>query len=140
MATQEQLRDAEGLRRRIARGQFTSVMNNTKWRELLDLLKCFEGALRFRRKDVGEPDPALDAWCGELCHELGGWQAIEWIEIDAREVVPRGQLLDPEIRDRTTVLKSTLAESGIPFSVEDGQVRVWGYVAPGSSPSWERAV
>lgn len=138
MRTPEQERDETRLRRRIERLRLTSVMNDTKWGRLLELLEDFYPC-GMRRKDVGEDAPPPDRDDSDIYHMLGRWEHIEWIELDAVSVTPRGALIKPEVHDRNDELRAALLAASIPFSVENGKTRIWGYLAPGASPNWAAA-
>ena len=138
MPSPDQEKDAKRLRRRVECERLTSVMNDTKWRRLLELLQDFYPC-SLRRKDVGEEAPPLDHSDTDIYHALGGWEHIEWVDLDPVSSVFRGALVEPEIVDRSGDLRAALKAASIPFSIENGKIRVWGYLAPGVSPNWVAA-
>ena len=136
METPDQVKDRERLRRYIHREQLASVMNNSKWRRLVAVLEGFPVKCTFRRKDVRESMLKESRWDGDFYHVFsGGWASIEWIEINAR----RGQLVPPDVDDRTIEFRKALRDANIPYTIEDGETRVWGYTRPGQTLQWESA-
>lgn len=125
MMTPEQQENAERLQRYIERKQLVSCMNQTKWEELFRLLEPTR--LSFRTKDVQRAEPS--GWHGDLYYALSGTPSIEWLELDAKVSIP-------SVEDDTPVLRGALDGAGIPYSIEDGCVRIWGYLRPGVSPRW----
>lgn len=107
MATADDAKRHQRLKRYIAREGLTCIMNDTRWRRLLDALldsdhlRC---ALDYRRKDVQEETPDLTIWDGDEHHMFGGWKSIEWLDVRARFVHRRGALQDPVVEDRTDEL------------------------------------
>ena len=63
-------------------------------------------------------------WDGEWHHHIHPVADIEWLELRASS---------------EEWLVSLLGKHSIPYSREAGVVRVWGYVRPGSQPSWHGA-
>jgi hypothetical protein len=140
MLTPEQTKDRDRLRRYIQREQLTSVMSDTKWRRLLAVIDSLPFGVRFRCQDVREPVREQAGWDPDRYHVFGGDLAgIEWLEINARFEIPRGQLVAPEVRDHSAELRQALTAANVPFSIENGNVRVWGYTRPGRSPRWEKS-
>ncbi|MEO0964963.1 MAG: DUF6678 family protein [Planctomycetota bacterium] len=137
MQTDEQLRDRDRLKSYIQREQLASVMNDTKWRRLIELLAAYKGGCQFRRRSVRDSDTRESAWDPDFFHVFGGLEDIEWVEIDARVEIHRGQLINPRVEDRNLELRDALIEARIPFSIEEGVTRVWGYTRPGRSPDWQ---
>ncbi|MEW6307149.1 MAG: DUF6678 family protein [Verrucomicrobiota bacterium] len=68
---------------------------------------------------------------------FAGWQNIEWLDVRAVRAFPRGALVEPGIKDNTTQLIQAIREAGVPFSRQEGCIRIWGYVRSGISPRWE---
>lgn len=137
MHTEEQKKDAERLVRYIEREQLVSVMNDTKWQQLFDVLEPIQGWLDFRRKDVRGGEPESESWCSDLYMMLGNWRSIEWLDIRAERTIPRGALLEPKIEDTTALLIQSVKQAGVRFFQQEHCIRVWGYVRPGVSPYWK---
>ena len=138
MLTPDQAKDRERLRRYVQREQLASVMSDAKWRRLLAVIDDLPFGVRFRAKGVRESEREQAGWDPDRYHVFGGdLAAIEWVELSARTEVPRGRLVAPEVRDHTDELRRALAAANVPFSMENGNIRVWGYTRPGCSPQWE---
>ncbi|MFB2707326.1 DUF6678 family protein [Marinobacter shengliensis] len=130
------LRLKSKLTKYLEENQISSVLNDSKWERLFELLREIEGALDFQRKDLDEPEPDESYWDGDLYHVMGEWQRIEWLNIRALVSESKGALLQPVVTDRTDLLIQALEKAGTPFErLKDG-VRIWGYLRPGVSPQW----
>jgi hypothetical protein len=135
--TEDQKKDAERLARYIEREQLVSVMNDTKWQRLFDVLEPIQGSLDFRRKDVRRNERGSERWCSDFYMMLGGWSSIEWLDIRARLSVPRGALLQSKVQDNTPCLIQAVRRAGVRFCLHEQCIRIWGYLRPGVSPHWE---
>ena len=63
---------------------YTSLMNNTKWRELCSAFAGFERKPAWRTRDF--LNSYLSNWDCEWFHHVGpDYCSIEWIEIDAND-------------------------------------------------------
>jgi hypothetical protein len=96
MPTEDQKKDAERLRRHIAREGLVSIMNDTKWRTLRSaILTETSYQPRYRVKQVRGSIPSLDAWERDWEFQFPNPAlSIEWIDTDPFENVRRGALLD----------------------------------------------
>ena len=113
------------LARLMASGDLIPVMNDTKWRELVaELRACPELKPQFRKKDVFAVDGYVSNWDGEFHYHIHPVETIEWLEL--RSGSP-------------SWLSSCLSKHSIPFSLEGGTPRVWGYTRPGQQPVWHVA-
>ena len=136
MLTEEQKKSAERLTRYIERERLVSVMNDTKWRRLLEALAPIQGVLEFRRKEVGQDESQLESWNSDIYYMMAGWRSIEWLDISAQRSFRRGVLLAPEINDQTSLLLQTVRVADVPFSRQEYGIRIWGYLRPGVTPDW----
>lgn len=129
---QNQANYIERLRRYIEQQQLCSVMNNTKWREVLDALDNMPNAsVQFRAKCLGEaPSVLWDTSFPE--HVPYPFLAIEWLEINPIERYSRGALLDDEVVDFSDEIEAALQSVPVPYTKEDGLFRIWGYLPSGS--------
>jgi hypothetical protein len=124
----EMPRPAEGDMKRlngmIKRGELYPILNHTKWAELRTemLAARREQSPRFRARSVFAPPGYCTEWDGEFYYHIHPVADIEWIELKATS---------------QEWLRDTLRGHNIPFSVEDGVVRVWGYTRPGVQPEWQ---
>jgi hypothetical protein len=137
MITEEQKIDAGRLARYIEREQLVSVMSNTKWQRLWNVLEPIRGLLDFRAKDVREREDAAESWCRDIYYMFNCWKSIEWLEVRAIVTTPRGALVAPKIEGHTTELVQAVRQARVPFSRHEQSIRIWGYVRPGISPKWE---
>ncbi len=138
MKTPDQVKGRERLRRYIHRENLSSVMSDPKWRRLIAVLEAFPLRCTFRRKDVRDSVLEQSRWDGDFYHIFGGgWDSIEWIEINARREKRRGQLVPPDVEDHTIEFRKALRDANIPYTIEDGETRVWGYTRPGQTLKWE---
>jgi hypothetical protein len=141
MLTNEQGHDRERLARYIEVEQITSCMNNTKWAEALSAISSVPGYQpRFRaRMLLDEGDPRGDQWNGSFPWHVPTRVFIEWLELDPVVRTPRGQLVADEIEDFSAPLTAALLGIGVPFSIEDGAIRIWGYLRQGTLPTFVTA-
>jgi len=121
------------LRAYIERGRLVCVLNDTKWRRLREALAPI--GVRYRRKDLREPEPARDDWQGDDVF-AGHPASFEWIEVETLRPVHQGPLATPRFDDLAPAVEAALRANSIPFMRERDRVRVWGYLRPGSSPQW----
>ncbi|MEH7549846.1 DUF6678 family protein [Neobacillus vireti] len=115
--------------------QLSSIMNNTKWEQLL---KSVKDTLPFRPsyqvKYVLEDTPYPekfedDEWyVGDWDYGLRPFYTVEWIRVRPRLVKHRGRLIQPEIIDITEEFVSILQKLRIPFVREDNTICIYGYV------------
>ena len=71
-------------------------------------------------KTCGGLEPGLAAWDREsFCHPRP-WETIEWLEIH------------PDARHDEIVI--TLKGIGVPISLKEGRIRIWGWLRPGAPP------
>jgi hypothetical protein len=110
-------------RRDAEREGLVSAMNATKWRETSEAMRHLPGGPPgFRIKDIRGPEPGLEDWDREWYYHPRPWEAIEWLEIRS----------DPRRDQIVGILKGI----GAPISLEEGRIRIWGWLKPGASPAW----
>lgn len=135
--TPEQMKDKERLQAYIHREQLASVMCDSKWRRLVAVIRDVPFGCGFWCKDVRWAVRDEPYWDGDIYHVFAATESIEWVEINTKERRSRGRLLPTVITDHTDELRAALLAANVPFSIENGNVRVWGYTRPGLSPKWE---
>lgn len=144
MLTDEQKRDLDKLRRRVERERLTSCMNDTKWDAAISAVRSVPGyRATFRVRMVTESEGDLRHgmyWSGDFPGHVPTLQFIEWLELDPLVRTRRGALVEDATEDFTRPLMVALLQARIPFSLENGMIRVWGYTRPGESPDFVRAV
>ena len=128
--------DITKLKKQIEREGLVSLMNDTRWRQLIDDLLAAKLFPKFRVKVVGESQPAAD-WELSFPHHLPQqYLCIEWLELSAAFSHRRGKLVPDEIIDRSEELEQILRQTRVPFTMQDNVYRVWGHVSPGLSPQF----
>ncbi|WP_372588171.1 DUF6678 family protein [Acidovorax sp. BLS4] len=65
---------------------------------------------------------------GSLCHGAAAWNA-------QKQNKPENHVVDAAA-PMTQWLQEVLKHHRIPYSVEAGVIRVWGYTRPGPQPDW----
>jgi hypothetical protein len=124
------------VRAEVERRGLTSVMNDTKWRELRQAVRA-ELPFRppYQRKDVleGAPAPAtFDAdvdYHGDWVEGLEPLRSVEWIRVRPRYLKPRGLLVAPETVDCADAFRAILRRCNIPFVERDDSFWVYGYTS-----------
>lgn len=122
--SQPEVPDMMRLTKMIQRGEIYPVLNDTKWAELRSEMLAAppEQAPQFRARSVFAPSHFCTAWDGEFYHHMQPVADIEWLELRASS---------------SEWLRNTLHKHNIPYSIENGVVRVWGYTRPGLLPKWQ---
>jgi hypothetical protein len=112
------------LRGMVKRGELLPVLNHTKWSELrVEMLSSPpDQAPKFRGRSVFAPPDYCTSWDGEFYYHIHPVADIEWLELTAQS---------------ETWLRDVLRCHSIPYSMESGVVRIWGYTRPGVQPEWQ---
>jgi len=116
--------------------QFTSVMNNTKWRELAAAFTSsgqFKPCVRVRELDGFESGFTQYDW---ECMRLGSSSHIEWMDIDPIKKERQGALVADKETDFSEFVVEQLRAYSIPYSIEEGYYRVWGYINAENQPEF----
>lgn len=113
-----------------------SAMNNTKWKRLAQAITTdreFEPFASVKDLDEAESDgfSLLDWKFSEFNPAL-----IEWVDIDPIKRKRVGGLIPDIETDVSSYVLAALKTSNVPYSIEDGMYRVWGYYDPASAPSF----
>ena len=119
--TSEQQKDAERLERHIAREGLSSVMNETKWREAMGILRdLMNYDVQFRVKDV-RSETSGNRWDGSFpYHVPRPYKTIEWMDID--------------VGDRIELVAEAFSAKSIPFHFGGAYIRIQGYTRAGQPP------
>lgn len=104
-------------------GRLIPILNNTKWRELISEMREAPSGLnpQFRGRSIFAPPGFVTRWDGDWYHHINPVGDIEWLEVRA---------------GTDEWLLSVLGRRSIPFSIESGTIRIWGYVRPDAQPQW----
>ncbi|PQJ63634.1 hypothetical protein BTO10_02155 [Vibrio chagasii] len=119
----------------VAKNNFIPVMNNTKWKELFDLLNQVDDLISFRVTYVDqttwpEPDSSF-TYTSELAQIWGNFLAIEFIDISAQISHPQGALLKPVVVDHIDKIINICNSKSAKFSITDDGIRIYGYLRHG---------
>jgi hypothetical protein len=127
----------------VDREQLASVMNQTKWAERAATMQGLCPLPDWRCKEIAASEPGR--WDAEWYYHVRPFHTIEWLEIGF--VHPKSApgrhapapLTPAERAGAEARLRETLSALGVPFSLENSLVRVWGYTRPGAQPVWARS-
>lgn len=128
--TEEQERDLRRLQRYVQEEQLVSVMNDTKWRELRQVMIELPRSPKYRLQCLLSPPTAPDNWDGDWYYHLPTFVWIEWLDIDPIYQTRRGHLLKDELTDLTRELTPLLEAHSIPFEANGPFIRIHGYRRP----------
>lgn len=137
MHTRAQTHDLKRLQTCIEVKQVASCMNETRWAAALSAISSVPGYRpRFRvRILTDEHDPPADHWDDSFPWHVPTHVFIEWLELDPVVRTRRGQLLADSLEDFSAPLRVALLVGRVPFSIEGGSIRIWGYLRPGNVPT-----
>lgn len=129
--TREQEEDDLRFIRYLERENLASLMNNTKWRELIAAIQgVARYRPRFRVKCVREGEPAADSWDGSFPLHVPTFRHIEWLELDPIMRTRRGAIVPDLTEDFSTPIEVALAMAGVPFERVGSAIRIVGYFRP----------
>jgi hypothetical protein len=113
-----------------------SVMNNTKWNKLATAIVANdnkEPCVRVKFLRENEPTGfSLMEWNLEV-HNC---TLFEWIDIDPIKRIRVGGLVPDKEINLTSHVLEILNQNNIPYSIENGMYRVWGYYTSGNVPTF----
>jgi len=110
-----------------------SLMNDTKWRELISLVRTLPFLPAFQIKDIlgSTPMPTSldkDGWeCGDWGEWLYPYYSIEWLRVRPRIVRHRGNYSSPEIQDIEHEFVQILHKVGVPHKKHWDFIEILGY-------------
>ncbi len=131
METEDQKKDRERLENYIRREQLVSIMNNTKWAELRELMLSLDKKPRYRVQCSNADSIHSEAWDRDWYYHLPPYKAIEWLGIDPIITERRGHLLPDKLTNQLDAIVGKLSNKSIPYSMDNSRIRVWGYKRPG---------
>lgn len=109
--------------------QLASVMNNTKWKELVSAITSdpeFDPPvnlkLLWQKENNGKFSPV--SW-QEI--ERDGFKTIEWIEIKPLKEEYMGRLIPNKVTDYTEFIRTGLEKHSIPYELNEGIFKINGY-------------
>lgn len=132
------IHNREQVKEYVFREGITSVLNNTKWERLFELLEKSERFFRYRRTDLDGATFPEDgtSFTPELAQCWGDFWAMEWLDILSYQTYSKGALLAPDIEDFTSELVALANDAGVKFTMIERGIRVWGYVRKGKNPDF----
>lgn len=115
--------DMKRLAAMIQRGELFPVLNHTKWAELRNEMLAAPPLEhpRFRARSLFAAADFCSDWDSEFYYHLHPVEELEWLELRTASAA---------------WLREALRRHSIPYSLEDGIVRIWGYTRPGLQPKW----
>ena len=63
-------------------------------------------------------------------------ETIEWLEVDPFKREWLGRLVADRVTDFSDVVSAQLVQYSIPYSIENGMFRIWGYLRRDESPEF----
>jgi len=112
--------------------QLVSVMNRTKWRELVDILGSNSDFVpQTRLKYIDGKAHDRFSYLDSYLIKFGGFtRAIEWLEINPLMREHVGWLVAHKETDFSDWIREALTSYSIPFVEADGLFRINGYLQP----------
>jgi len=115
---------------------FFSIMNNTKWIELINGIHCLEFPPAYCTKDILSnknpqivPKPTYwGDWELALLYPFFG---IEWMEIAPYYYKHKGNMVEDEFIDETKEVLEILDRNSIPYELCGKNIRIYGYKKSG---------
>ena len=116
----------------IEKNGYFSIMNNTKWKELINHIHDLKFPPAYCLKDILSEDiPQMvlkptywGDWSLELLYPFF-W--IEWMEIAPYYYKHKGNLLDDELIDETEEVIEILKRHHIPYELKEKNIMIYGY-------------
>jgi len=129
--TEEQDKDELRFRHYLERKNLASLMNDTKWRELIAAIQSIDGyPPRFRVKCVRDREPDADRWDLSFPFHVPRFREIEWLEFDPLVQTRSGAITSGPGEDFGQRIESRLAHANVPFQRVGNAIRVVGYARP----------
>jgi len=105
-------------------------MNKTKWRELaISLTSNAKFEPKVSIKILGELSPSGFSHLDWEWVKHGSSSCIEWIMIDPIKREYLGKLVSDRETDFSEFVEQSLRGSNIPYTVDSGFYKVWGYAS-----------
>lgn len=115
----------------IQQRQLTSVMNQTKWRQLvqeLSLSEQYNPQVRYKTIQSPQLYGFSHVWWDELLQISA---SIEWLDINPLKSEYQGRLLPSKITDYSAETETAIRRAKVPFTREENCFRIWGYITQG---------
>lgn len=115
----------------IQQRQLTSVMNQTKWQQLVRELSSsdtFEPQIRYKTIQSPQLYGFSHVWWDELLQIAA---SIEWLDINPQKSEYLGRLLPCKLTDYSAETEAAIRRANVPFTREEHYFRIWGYITDG---------
>lgn len=116
------------LRRVVERRGLCGLANDTKWDELLEVMRTDRDGWRprYRCKCIDAP-PCL-SWDGEwFYHPPYPLISLEWLDISFLEKTHRGRLIAPILTDHSAWIGDLMRRIGFDYQKGGTMIRIFGY-------------
>ena len=112
-----------------------SILNDTKWKRAIEVLRNFPVKFRIKRLSVSNVSQWNTGFCSvpdnyvELA-SIGPILAleIEYLEVDTIERKYRGKFVDSEIIFHTEEIEESLLSLKVPYIKDDAIIRIQGHI------------
>jgi hypothetical protein len=123
----DSLLEVAKIKRVVASLGLVGAANNTKWNELLLLIRAMEGWRPAYRTKVVEGH--VSGWDVEWFYHLPfPLVCVEWLDMGLKEERRSSSLAQPTVVDHTEEIVSLLRRIGFEFEVRSDVARIWGYL------------
>ncbi|MDX3774224.1 hypothetical protein QE250_08875 [Chromatiaceae bacterium AAb-1] len=115
----------------INQRQLASVMNQTRWQQLMSRFSALadvDPEVRYKNIDSQQIYGFSQVWWDELLQMA---PAIEWLDLNPVKTEYRGRLVAPLITDYSAVIEAVIRQVKVPFTREGHYFRIWGYTDKG---------
>ncbi len=121
------------VKRELTKRGLGSVMNDTKWRELVAVIQRLPFPPPYQRKDVLRSTPEPESFDSDVSY-WGDWSegihpffSIEWLRIRPRYLKHVAQLLPSTVVDCENELEEMLRSIGQPYEKTYDSIWIYGY-------------
>jgi hypothetical protein len=112
-----------------------SILNDTKWKKVVEMLKDFSLSFRIKRLTVSD----VSEWNTGFCSVPGNYievasigpilaLEIEYLEVDTIERKHKGKLVAPEIISHTEEIEKLLSAFKVSYVKDAAIIRIQGHV------------
>jgi hypothetical protein len=117
------------LRKMAASLSLVSLANDTKWNELITLMRDMQDtgwSPDFRVQCIDSD--YISGWDGEWWHHLPfPMISTLWMDLRCIEVISKARLLSDEVIDHTSRISKLLTKIGLDYEIGSEAIRIYGY-------------